>query len=108
MKTSTPWEVDDVVVFGKQQSNGINDPGLQADAINIYPNPVKDNFTISLPEKGLSTLTLLNATGKQILQLQNLRGLTTVNTSDLPKGLYLITVQNNTLTNSITKKIVVH
>ncbi len=101
------WEVDDVVVFGKQQSNGINDPGLQADAINIYPNPVKDNFTISLPEKGLSTLTLLNATGKQILQLQNLRGLTTVNTSDLPKGLYLITVQNNTLTNSITKKIVV-
>ncbi|HPT04266.1 MAG TPA: choice-of-anchor J domain-containing protein [Bacteroidales bacterium] len=101
------WEVDDVVVFGKQQSNGINDPALQADAINIYPNPVKDNFTISLPEKGLSTLTLLNATGKQILQLQNLRGLTTVNTSDLPKGLYLITVQNNTLTNSITKKIVV-
>ena len=102
------WEVDDVVVFGKQQNSGINDPGLQADAINIYPNPVKDNFTISLPEKGLSTLTLLNATGKQILHLQNLRGLTTVNTSDLPKGLYLITVQNNTFTNSITKKIVVH
>jgi len=38
-------------------NSGINDPGLQADAINIYPNPVKDNFTISLPEKGLSTLT---------------------------------------------------
>jgi len=106
--TNAPtWEVDHITVVGKLQGNGINDPALQADAINIYPNPVKDNFTISLPEKGLSTLTLLNATGKQILQLQNLRGLTTVNTSDLPKGLYLITVQNNTLTNSITKKIVV-
>ena len=45
---------------------GITDYGTLS-GISVYPNPVKDDFTINLPQSGTYEVYLYNLQGKQIL-----------------------------------------
>ena len=56
----------------------------------IYPNPVQNELTIS---EGVGNITIFNALGQPIRQLNNEETLTTINTSDLPKGIYILQLQ---------------
>ncbi len=48
---------------------GITDYGTLS-GISVYPNPVKDNFNLSLPQSGTYEVYLYNLQGKQILYRQ--------------------------------------
>ena len=77
----------------------------KAQAIAIYPNPVKDIVTISgLQQKG--TLSLLSAEGKILYQQMVSTQATTINMSGYTKGLYVLQyINNNEVVNkTITKQ----
>jgi len=70
--------------------------------LNIFPNPVKSDVTISLQEK--TSYILLDINGRQIKKGELMQGETVLNLSSLSKGLYLLKLsyQNQ----SIIKKII--
>lgn len=58
--------------------------------ISLYPNPVQNELTIS---EGIGNITIFNALGQPIRQLINNDALTTINTSDLSKGVYILQLE---------------
>ena len=79
----------------------------KAIAASIYPNPVrgKANLSIDLTESTPVTITLNDATGKQvqIVQMKGLKGQNTkeINMSSLPTGNYVLRVLTGTETKTI-------
>jgi hypothetical protein len=62
-------------------------------SFRFYPNPV-DNILIVRSESVLD-LQIVDAVGKQRLNLSNLKGLQTINVSSLEKGIYFIRFNNH-------------
>lgn len=58
--------------------------------VQIYPNPVQDELTI---QDGIGNITIFNAFGQPIHQITNEKSLMTINTTDLPKGIYILQLQ---------------
>jgi|GEM_PF-3124465 hypothetical protein len=73
-------------------------------AINIYPNPAQNNFTIETSSNEKQTVSVFDITGKLVLS-QTINGKTNIDISNFTNGVYFIQVQTNT--NVITKKIIV-
>ena len=59
--------------------------------ITIYPNPVKDQLTITTKNEKITSIKIINVTGKTIKVFTE--NITTINVADLPKGLYLLQIQ---------------
>lgn len=71
--------------------------------IQVYPNPVKDNFRINNPEKlKISTVEIMDASGKLV---RTLKGSEEYNVSDLPKGNYILKIKSEGGLAKITKLI---
>jgi hypothetical protein len=77
------------------------DEAMQYDnRIQVYPNPVREIFKISNPEKiKISSVEIMDASGKLI---KTMRGAEDYNVSDLPKGNYILKIKSNELTCAIT------
>ena len=72
--------------------------------VNIAPNPVRSNMTISTDyEKGRATVRIINAQGVQVRQF-SMKGSTTVDVSDLPSGMYFVHVIGGKV---VTKKVMI-
>jgi hypothetical protein len=61
-----------------------------ATSIQAFPNPFTDELTIEVNEP--SQITITNALG-QVVKTLNVNGKTTLDTSDLPKALYVLTIK---------------
>lgn len=72
------------------------------DKVQIYPNPVKDNFYIKSDLKSDSKVTITDMSGK-LLKTFNGKS-DAYNVSDLPKGIYMILIENDK--NIVRKKII--
>lgn len=68
-----------------------------ADNLTIYPNPVQDKLTIQHGEARVTTISLYGVDGKIILQLipDGNTAATTINTSTIAKGIYILSVETN-------------
>ena len=73
--------------------------------VQVFPNPVHDEFTIETPVKALN-FSLLDFTGKFLQRGKVSAGKTTVNLSGYPEGTYLLKV--NTDNSFRTFKIIKH
>jgi hypothetical protein len=81
---------------------GTNEAMQYDNRVQVYPNPVKDNFKINNPEKvKISSVEIIDLSGKHI---KTLNGAEEYNVSDLPKGNYILKIKNNELT-KVTKLI---
>ena len=69
---------------------GINENSNNALLFNAFPNPFNDEITIEVNEP--SQISLSNALG-QLVQTVNVNGKTTINTNDLPKALYILSIK---------------
>ena len=92
-------EVDDII---KYILLGTEDQ--QASKIRLYPNPVKDVLTISMPNSDTGVIELYNILGEKVLVAKLTSSNSSLNLSELKSGIYLATI--NTSSNSTTKKIV--
>ncbi len=73
---------------------GIPDEYLN-NGIAIYPNPFKDQFTISIPESPMSSVTvqILNILGENILEfMEDSDNNRIINLSEYPSGIYFVKV----------------
>ncbi len=60
--------------------------------VNIYPNPVKDQLNIQLPEnENVSQIEIYNFAGQSVLQSENRKE---INLKKLPSGSYMVKVKN--------------
>jgi hypothetical protein len=86
---------------------GYNSAGIlpQNEArFNLYPNPVKDYFTISTDANAVATLQLTNVSGRIIHQSQLSRtGVTQIDFRTASAGLYFVRITDNNGRNDIQK-----
>ncbi len=75
-------------------------------AINIYPNPTNQNFTIKATEIP-KVIKLFNANGQLVLQTKPTQSITQIQVSQLPKGLCFVQIQQQN-GESMLRKVVVH
>jgi len=73
---------------------GIDD--LTTNQTVLFPNPASDKVTIS-NASNLEMVTIYNVLGTQVMQLKNINSNSTqVDLANLPSGVYLVKVQNDT------------
>lgn len=101
------WEVDNVQVSGNPQGIGINEPTNLEKGISIYPNPVTTNLYITLPSDTKSNITMYSLVGSPIFKITNQEKTAKINVSELPKGIYFVTIQNIISGKTVTKKVVI-
>jgi len=80
----------------KASSTGIGEGDL-AGMVNIYPNPARDEITITYPFNGSTShvnAVFTNAAGKIVMTKQLGSNLSRVDVSNLAPGVYIITLQN--------------
>lgn len=75
-------------------------------AIEIYPNPVKDEFVVSLASNTKSSIQLFNLNGKLVYTKNTLQNSEVIKTTNLSNGIYFLQIQGET--NAIKKIIVKH
>ena len=74
----------------------------------VYPNPSSGIVTIYLTKISDYKITLLDISGKQMLQSKIVSDMIKINTTDIPAGLYFIeVVDNKTAEKKISKLILV-
>ena len=74
-------------------------------AIDIYPNPATGDFVNIHIESKDATISLLNNTGKIINHFQSTNGTSQIDISNLPSGLYYISIRSNGV--QTVKKLIV-
>ncbi|HEX6430986.1 MAG TPA: M4 family metallopeptidase [Niastella sp.] len=76
--------------------------------LTIYPNPVQDNLTITIPVDmltGRTTIRIMDVYGRQIQRHTNMSTINTIPVSGLSAGIYIVEVYSNNKM-IMTKKIV--
>ena len=80
----------------------------EQDRIEIYPNPVKSNITISTTANDkIYNLQLLDSLGKFVTQIDQINSTTiNLNMNTFPKGIYLLRI--NSQLGTSTKKLIIN
>lgn len=78
---------------------------LELKQVKIYPNPSNGNFTIDATGFENLTVSIYTSMGRNVYQLNDLKDQTKVDLSNLPKGIYFVTLTNGS--ESIQKKVVI-
>ena len=68
--------------------NQMIDPTIKKVQINIFPNPVQDEFQISHPEI-VKSISINSIAGKEVRRFK-VRGNSTFSIDDLSKGIYIV------------------
>lgn len=102
-------QVEDFTVPAECATLGVNEV-KNSKGIAIYPNPVRNEFTIQTPSgvnlSGITTVSVYDFTGKLVSQENiNLNKQNTINAEKLINGAYIVKVSNNSI--DYTQKIIV-
>ncbi len=82
--------------------------GIKPRYISIYPNPSINETMILLPEPGLYNLKIMDITGKEVKEINNVKDKgSVIQTKDMPQGIYILTSKNNINGNTYIGKIIV-
>lgn len=68
----------------------------EADAIEIYPNPIKDHLILKSSIIGNQEVVIFNNQGIEVLHLTSFDETVQINTSSLPAGVYHISLKSET------------
>lgn len=81
---------------GVIQYTGINDKDIiQKPIVNIYPNPASKEITLEINSNNYFELEIYNSIGELVKYETEVKEKTTINTEDLPQGLYHFKLQSN-------------
>lgn len=81
------------------------DMGFEEGTISIYPNPVSNQLTIE-GDLAMTTVSIMDMNGRVLSTFNNVGKQTTISTTDLQSGIYLVQIVTNQSTEirPITKK----
>ncbi len=86
------YRIESVDLDGrKQYSQTLNLKPQTLNNISVYPNPAKEQITVSC--KGAKELMIIDYLGRVVYQLNNITVHQTINTKQFTKGLYLLQVK---------------
>lgn len=100
----TPGEYDTVVFFVSNLSLGNELISSGKRQFNIYPNPASDKISVTANFSS-GEISLSNILGEKIFSSQLIDYSSSLTLSDLPRGLYFLTVQNGEFAE--TKKVII-
>ncbi len=96
-KISASGQMGNVIVKNPATSTGIKESNNVVATLSAYPNPIADELTIELVLKHNSTAlvyTIVDALGKVVAQNKLTDFKTTINTVQLEKGFYFLSISN--------------
>lgn len=102
-KSGNNLYLDNIWVYEGEEPLGLKE--LKNNNIKIYPNPTKENVTITIDNfDGNTTLEVVDIIGKSVINTQIKQTNSTINLSKYPAGIYFFKISN---TNKVfTKKII--
>jgi hypothetical protein len=77
-------------VTPKSIATGTSDIFSERIGATIYPNPVKDVMKVDLKSADISTMDIFNLTGSRVMTKEVFQGITNVDLSSLPDGMYVV------------------
>jgi hypothetical protein len=85
----------------------INQLKAISDAVNVYPNPASNNVQISFTDNSgeITHINMYDVNGKLVLS-QTINN-NTIDVSNLPEGVYNVSIISNLTTTGINKKLVI-
>ena len=97
---------DDITAtFTEEGTVNTNETDLK-EAVSIYPNPASEFISISLKNASSGTATILNSSGKAVMNKVLNSAESILNISNLNAGLYLINIDDGK--KHSTKKVIIH
>lgn len=85
-----------VVKFNYKNGTSINDYSEKNNHfLNLYPNPASEKVTIITHMTGHAVISIYNLQGQLLLQQQAQQGITDIDISELPKGVYIVRLYSN-------------
>lgn len=103
--------LDDIAISGHptflNPDNYVGVNGIKKASLKVYPNPATERVFIQLPaERNRGELVISNLVGQRVKTMALRENTNVVTVSDLPKGLYILSV-NFDNENQITQKIMI-
>jgi hypothetical protein len=95
------FQIDDFI-FGKFAT--LSTQNFQIEGLAIYPNPTKNNWSISAKNQMITSIKVFNVLGKRVLNLQPNSLTANVNASSLTAGVYITKI--STALGTTTKKLI--
>ena len=91
------WESILITEVSSGSAAKIVDSTLEKDHVLLYPNPVKDQLQVVLPEyKNYEALSIIDLTGKLIMERSEINSnQIEIDTQQLPKGIYFLKAYNS-------------
>jgi hypothetical protein len=99
------WEVDNVLLTGNKQV-GINEQ-TQSFAANLYPNPCKDRFNLTLPDKDTYHVTIYSELGTVFMSKEVNAQLSQITVNHLSSGTYWVNIRNTSTGKSLVKALTI-
>lgn len=72
--------------------NGVYNPNL---TVRVYPNPANDVLWIENSKNASMNVIILDLSGKQMMNAEQVTGKSSLNISELPAGVYFLTIESN-------------
>ena len=112
LNTASNWETNNstgfeqlVPVCSFTATLSTNQQQSLSNAVSLTPNPVNDNFSISVANDiTIDEVVLFNISGKEVMRIKNYASNTLINTSDLSSGMYIAKLYSGA--NIIVKKLI--
>ena len=101
-------------IIASDQLNGlyvfdlaVSTPNIDKVVVEVYPNPTHDFLTIKVPVElsGRSVASILDMSGRQIMQDIELMGDVQIDVSGLASGVYAVRIENGEM--SVVKRVVI-
>jgi hypothetical protein len=75
---------------------GLNGLQYESHAFKVFPNPSEGSITVTGKETDVYSIKIYTMEGREVLCEQIMSGNTTVDLSELPKGMYLLKISSGT------------
>ncbi len=87
-------DADTITLMAKGWATGLNNVKKQGE-VTFYPNPAKDVITLRYPTTKAIDVTIYNVLGAKVKSFTHSTNETSLNISDLEKGMYFIRFNDN-------------
>ncbi|MBN1339111.1 MAG: choice-of-anchor J domain-containing protein [Bacteroidales bacterium] len=101
---SATWEIDDVAITAETEAGT---PEYALFNISMYPNPATERLFISNPDHRKADLTLLDMNGREWIKTGVSAAITTLDTQNLPRGMYIVRLYDEKTGEQFTRKLII-